>query len=88
MFPAIAAAHPHLGPTLRLLEQDHSMIAHLLSGLQAAVEAAASPPQLDQHLEGIAAIMENHFRYEEHALSQVLETLALDTDPGRALGPL
>ncbi len=64
------------------------MIAHLLSGLQAAVEAAASPPQLDQHLEGIAAIMENHFRYEEHALSQVLETLALDTDPGRALGPL
>lgn len=85
LFPAIAAAHPDLRQTLRLLEQDHSMIAHLLSGMQAA---AAYPADLDQHLNGIAAIMENHFRYEEDKLLSVLETLALDADPGQVLGPL
>ena len=41
------------------------MIARLLSEMQAAVAAAACPADLEQHLAGIAAIMENHFRYEE-----------------------
>lgn len=88
LFPALAAAHPELRDTLRSLEQDHSMIAHLLSGLQTAVERVTSPDELDQHLEGIAAIMENHFRYEERALSEVLDTLALDAPPHDVLGPL
>ncbi|MDQ0727279.1 hypothetical protein [Microbacterium sp. W4I20] len=36
----------------------------------------------------IAAIMESHSRYEERQLLSVLETLELDADPGRVLGPL
>lgn len=64
------------------------MIAHLLAGLQAAVAGAASVEQLDQHLEGVAAIMESHFRYEERRLLTVLEALALDADPHAVLGPL
>ncbi|PSL06729.1 hemerythrin HHE cation binding domain-containing protein [Haloactinopolyspora alba] len=88
LFPAIAAAHPQLRDTLRYLEQDHSMIAHLLTDLQAAVEWVASPVELDQHLEGIAAIMESHFRYEERQLLTVLDTLAFDADPHDVLGPL
>jgi hypothetical protein len=87
LFPAIAAAHPDLGRTLRLLGQDHSMIAHLVSELRTAVAADASPAELERHLDGVAAIMENHFRYEEDTLLPVLETLALDADPGRVLGP-
>ncbi|MEV4709904.1 hemerythrin domain-containing protein [Micromonospora sp. NPDC049374] len=88
LFPAIAAAHPELRDTLRHLKQDHSMIAHLLAGLQAAVDRAASPAELDRHVEGIAAIMESHFRYEERQLLAVLDTLALDADPHDVLGPL
>lgn len=88
LFPAIAAAHPELREVLRKLEQDHSMIAHLLTGLQAAVGRAATPAQLDHHLEGIAAIMESHFRYEERELLKVLDTLAFDADPVRVLGSL
>lgn len=38
LYPAIAAAHPDLADTLRLLQQDHSMIEHLVTGLQRAVE--------------------------------------------------
>ncbi|MDX3128410.1 hemerythrin domain-containing protein [Streptomyces europaeiscabiei] len=73
LFPAVAAAHPELRPVLRSLEQDHSMIAHLTRGLRAAVDRAAPPEELDRHLEGIAAITENHFRYEERQLLTVLE---------------
>lgn len=88
LFPATAAAHPALRDTLRYLQQDHSMIVHLLTGLQAAVSRAASPAELDRHVEGIAAIMESHFRYEERQLVKVLDTLALDADPYKVLGPL
>ncbi|MDT0341278.1 hemerythrin domain-containing protein [Streptomyces litchfieldiae] len=88
LFPAIAAAHPESRPVLRSLEQDHSMIAHLLGGLRAAVDRAAPPEELDRHLEGVAAIMESHFRYEEKRLLTVLETLELAADPREALGPL
>ncbi|MBB4959670.1 hemerythrin domain-containing protein [Micromonospora polyrhachis] len=88
LFPAIAAQHPELRETLRYLQQDHSMIAHLLAGLKAAVARTASAAELDQHLEGLAAIMESHFSYEERRLLTVLETLALDADPDAVLGPL
>lgn len=88
LFPAIAAQNPELRETLRKLEQDHSMIAHLVAGLQSAIESGGPPTELSQHLEGIAAIMESHFRYEERQLLVVLETLELDADPRRALGPL
>lgn len=88
LFPAIAAQHPELRETLRYLEQDHSMIAHLIGGMQVAVESSAMPAELSRHLEGIAAIMESHFRYEERQLLSVLETLALDADPEAVLGPL
>ncbi|GIE30744.1 hypothetical protein Ait01nite_037890 [Actinoplanes italicus] len=88
LFPAIAAAHPELRPVLRKLEQDHSMIGYLLGGLDAAVSRAAGPGELRRHLEGISAIMENHFRYEERQLLTVLESLTLTADPSDALGPL
>jgi hemerythrin-like domain-containing protein len=88
LFPAIRAVHPELEPVLRRLTQDHSMIAHLLAGLQAAVDRAAPATELDRHLDGVAAIMENHFRYEERQLLRVLETLSLDAPPEEVLGPL
>lgn len=88
LFPAIEAAHPQLAPVLRALEQDHSMIGHLLGELQAAVARAATRAELQRHLDGVAAIMENHFRYEERRLLGLLESLDLVADPGDVLGPL
>lgn len=88
LFPAIAARHPELADTLRQLEQDHSMIGYLVTGLQAAVDRAAPPQELERHLDGIAAIMESHFAYEERQLLGILQTLDLRADPGEVLGPL
>ncbi|MEV4536244.1 hemerythrin domain-containing protein [Asanoa sp. NPDC049518] len=65
LFPTTKATHPELEPVLHHLTQDHSMIAHLLAGLQAALDRAAPVTELERHIEGIAALMENHFRYEE-----------------------
>ena len=88
LFPAVAAAHPELAETLTRLRQDHSMIAHLVAGPQDAVSRAAPAAELDRHLEGVAAIMESHFRYEERQLLGVLATLELGASPGDVLGPL
>ncbi len=88
LFPAIEAEHPELGDALRALQQDHSMIAHLLNALEAATSRAAPAHELDQHLEGIAAIMESHFHYEERVLTEVLSGLNLDTGSDTVLGPL
>ena len=88
LFPAIAAEHPELADTLRYLVQDHSMISHLIQGLQSSIDQHDDPTELDRHLEGIAAIMESHFRYEERQLLKVLGELRLDEAPGDVLGPL
>jgi hemerythrin-like domain-containing protein len=88
LFPAVAAAHPELREVLRKLTDDHAMIGQLMDGLRAAAERRASPGDLERHLEGIAAIMESHFRYEERQLLAVLDSLALNADPHDVLGPL
>jgi hemerythrin-like domain-containing protein len=88
LFPAIEAAHPELAPVLRNLEQDHSMIDFLLTALGAAVERSASAAELAHHLEGIDAIMENHFVYEERLLLDALTTLRLVAESRDVLGPL
>ncbi|TQS43013.1 hemerythrin domain-containing protein [Cryptosporangium phraense] len=88
LFPALAAQHPELRDTIRRLEQDHSMIGYLLGGLQAAVDRSATADELRRHLQGVAAIMESHFRFEERTLLPALEDLDLDADPQTVLGPL
>ena len=88
LFPAIASAHPELRETLRKLQQDHALIAQLLEDLQAAIEEADPPDRLGPRLDGIAAIMESHFHYEERQLLVVVNAMALNADPHDVLGPL
>jgi hemerythrin-like domain-containing protein len=88
LFPAVVEEHAELAATVGSLMQDHSMIAHLIVGLEAAIDRAASPLELLSHLDGIGAIMESHFRYEERQLLAVLDGLDLGAEPSEALGPL
>jgi hypothetical protein len=60
----------------------------VLRDLDDALTPAGSAEQVARRLDGIAAIMESHFRYEERQLLDVLATLRLDSDPERLLGPL
>ena len=88
LFPELTARHPSLRPTIAKLQQDHEMIAMLLGSFDRAISSNAMPSELAMHLDGLSAIMESHFRYEERELLAVLSTLDLDADPQELLGPL
>jgi hypothetical protein len=55
---------------------------------EAALGRGAARATLEQHLDGIAAIMESHFRFEERRLLAVLGTLGLAADTRDVRGPL
>jgi len=88
LFPAIEEAYPELSGALRKLTEDHVLISHLLAELESALERADSPELLASRLDGIAAIMESHFQYEERQLLTILDSLQLDARPHDVLGPL
>jgi len=75
LFPMVLADRPFLAPTVAKLVQDHTMIAHLIRGLEHAVSTAADSASLRRHLDGIGAIMESHFRFEEKQLVGLLDTI-------------
>ena len=72
-FPLLAARHPELREFLAELRRDHEVIA----GMLAALPHAANRPEL---LDGLAAVLETHFRGEEKRLVDVLNTV---TEPLR-----
>ena len=88
LFPELSARHPELRSTIEKLTQDHEMIAALLTQFSHALTASATPDQLVRHLDGLSAIMESHFNYEEHRLLDALATLDMAADPHALLGPL
>jgi hypothetical protein len=73
VFPILAERHPELRDFLAELERDHQVIA----GILARVAEAPGPAELD----GLAAVLETHFRGEEKRLTGVLDKL------GDSLGP-
>lgn len=88
LFPALREEHPELGEVLDRLMQDHAMLAHLLGALRAAVEGGEGIDAVARHLDGVGAIMESHFRYEEREILAPLRALHLDRTVPEVLGPL
>ena len=89
LFPLITAAHPDLADVVGKLKQDHAMLGTLLGRFRAAVDSGATGETLHRHLDGIGAIMESHFGFEERRLLAPLRTLAAGDRTGSTLfGPL
>lgn len=88
LFPAVLADRPELAGVVAKLVQDHSMIEHLVAALRHAIESGACAETLRGHLDGLGAVMESHFRYEERELLGPLTGLRLEAPPQQALGPL
>lgn len=89
LFDVVLADQPDLAPVVADLKRDHSMLDHLLGELERAALSGAGRDELLRHLDGIEAVMETHFRYEEKKLVDVLDGSA---PPGanrrEMLGPL
>ena len=93
VFTALLGLRPDLADVIGELQRDHTMLDHLLGELARAVDAGEHGAALERHLDGIDAVMETHFRYEEKRLVEVLDLPELaaalaGTDRRAALGPL
>jgi len=73
LFPWLRHEHPGLEKVIDRLEEDHAMIGSLLAELERVVREGAGGEVVLRHLEGVDAIMESHFRYEERELVPVLD---------------
>ena len=65
--------YPALGPVLHQLAEDHRVLAGLIDSFEASLRDGHAPDVLHRHLDGIEAILQTHFRYEERQLVSVLD---------------
>jgi hypothetical protein len=84
LFAQLLDARPDLAPAIGNLIDDHAAIAAILRQIRALVlqrEAAPaeSLPELLREVDGLAAIVESHFGYEERAISAALDQGVPDT---------
>jgi hemerythrin-like domain-containing protein len=77
LFPRVLGVEPGLADTVTKLMQDHSMIAHLIQGLEHAMKASENTETLLRNLDGIDAVMETHFRFEEKQLVVLLDRMQI-----------
>ncbi|MFE1752570.1 hemerythrin domain-containing protein [Streptomyces anandii] len=85
MFSQLLRERPDLAATVANLVEDHGMIASILSRVRELADGAAESrgPALEavrRELDGLAAIMESHFGYEERTISQALDDGVPRTD--------
>lgn len=78
MFSALLRERPDLAATVANLVEDHGMIASILSRVRVLADRAADSPEsaaepIGRELDGLAAIMESHFGYEERTISDALD---------------
>ncbi|MET8953322.1 hemerythrin domain-containing protein [Streptomyces sp. NPDC004393] len=84
MFTQLLRERPDLAATVANLREDHRMIASVLARVRELADMAAESrgrvqEAIARELEGLAAIMESHFRYEERAISEALDGGIPDT---------
>jgi hypothetical protein len=84
LFAQLLDARPDLAPAIGNLIDDHAAIAAVLRQIRAlALQREAAPaeslPELRREVDGLAAIVESHFGYEERAISAALDQGVPDT---------
>lgn len=88
VFPRLLADQPELAPVIEKLRQDHNVIEHLIGSLTNEMERGGTRESALRHLDGIAAVMETHFGYEERQLVTALDGIDEATlDLGDLLRP-
>ena len=78
LFPALRAAAPELAPVIDKLMEDHALVAGILRQVRDLLvpdPPAADPEALVRELDGLTAILESHFSFEERRIARALDTL-------------
>jgi hemerythrin-like domain-containing protein len=83
-FPALAAQFPELAAVIAELERDHVIVADIIRAIEAL--PAGEPDRLHRELDGLAALLESHFVYEEKKLVAALNALVSEHPAAELLG--
>jgi hypothetical protein len=75
LFPALRAADPELAPVIDKLAEDHTLVAGILRQLQDLPASTPDPATLRRQLDGLTAILESHFSFEERRIGAALDGL-------------
>jgi hypothetical protein len=83
LLPALRDAAPELAPVIDTLIEDHRLVAGILHRIAellapdagAPASTGAGPRALAGELDGLAAILESHFGYEERRIAGALDGL-------------
>lgn len=83
LFADLLRERPDLAGTVAKLVEDHQLIASILARVAALTDQATESegPALEairRELDGLTAIMESHFRYEERTISAALDAATTD----------
>lgn len=78
MFSALLRGRPDLAGTVAKLVEDHQMMSAIVSRVRELAGGTADSDEsaagsIERELDGLAAIMESHFRYEERTVSDALD---------------
>jgi hypothetical protein len=77
LLPALRAAAPELAPVIDNLSEDHALVAGILRQVRVLLtpgSAPSRPEALVRELDGLVAILESHFNYEERRIAKALDT--------------
>jgi hypothetical protein len=82
LFPALRAAAPELTPIVSKLEEDHVLVAGILRQIRDLLTARPAdsdldpdPARLQREFDGLTAILESHFSFEERRIANALDAL-------------
>ena len=78
VLPALRAAAPELAPVIDNLTEDHALVTGILRQVRELLAPGRAPSGSDalvRELDGLIAILESHFSYEERRIAKALDTL-------------
>lgn len=75
-FVELARTYPELRPVLDELIRDHAIVADLLRRVEALATDNGGADRVQGELDGLAALLESHFTYEERKLTSALDALS------------
>jgi Hemerythrin HHE cation binding domain len=78
LWPALRIAAPELAPVIDNLIEDHHLVAGILQRIRellAPGRTPSGPGALGRELDGLTAILESHFSYEERRIAIALDIL-------------
>ena len=77
LLPALRAAAPELAPVIDNLIEDHALVAGILRQIRGLLTPGHAPssPALVRELDGLIAILNSHFSYEERRIAKALDAL-------------